>query len=548
MKINRFKRYIFNGLLLSCVALIMRAVSVSFNVYVSSKIGSESMGLLTLTGGIYGFAITFATSGINIAVVNRVSACLPYENSDNFDIRSNECVKRIMKNALFYCLSFSVTASVVLFISSENIGRYLLNDIRTVPSLRLMSFSLVPISISSMLNGYFCAVRRVYKNVIVQFCEQGAKIFVVTFLLLTIAPYGIEYACIAVVAGGALSEGVCVVISAILYFFDRKIHCRKIHKNRLDVSKKGCFFVVNDAKREIKDEETKIIPIALPLGVSAYVRSALVTIEHLCIPWGLKKSGLNSSMALSSYGVLQGMVIPILLFPSCVLGSFSSLLVPELSSSLAQGDNARIRRIVSRVFSTSLIFAVGVSGIFIAYSYEIGAFLYGNNEAGEYIKLLAPLIPLMYLDNSVDCMLKGLGKQVYSMRVNIIDSLISVILIVLLLPIYGIKGYVAVIFITELINTSFSILKLISITDIKTPIFKWVVIPLICIIGATFVSRLMFNFTIVDDKATTVLQIILTSIIYLSIYLCIKNSLKVRLFSVFVGECVCNYQILFLEL
>lgn len=546
MKINRFKRYIFNGLLLSCVALIMRAVSVSFNVYVSSKIGSESMGLLTLTGGIYGFAITFATSGINIAVVNRVSACLPYENSDYFDLRSNECVKRIMKNALFYCLSFSVTASVVLFISSENIGRYLLNDIRTVPSLRLMSFSLVPISISSMLNGYFCAVRRVYKNVIVQFCEQGAKIFVVTFLLLTIAHYGIEYACIAVVAGGALSEGVCVVISAILYFFDRKIHCRKIHKNRLDVSKKGCFFVKNDVKREIKDEETKIIPIALPLGVSAYVRSALVTIEHLCIPWGLKKSGLNSSMALSSYGVLQGMVIPILLFPSCVLGSFSSLLVPELSSSLAQGDSARIRRIVSRVFSTSLIFAVGVSGIFIAYSYEIGTFLYGSNEAGEYIKLLAPLIPLMYLDNSVDCMLKGLGKQVYSMRVNIIDSLISVILIIVLLPIYGIKGYVAVIFITELINTSFSILKLISITDIKTPIFKWVVIPLICIIGATFVSRLIFNFTIVDDKATTVLQIVLTFIMYLSIYLCIKNSLKARLFlwgnvSVITKYCSLNY-------
>ena len=537
MKINRFKRYIFNGLLLSCVALIMRAVSVSFNVYVSSKIGSESMGLLTLTGGIYGFAITFATSGINIAVVNRVSACLPYENSDYFDLRSNECVKRIMKNALFYCLSFSVTASVVLFISSENIGRYLLNDIRTVPSLRLMSFSLVPISISSMLNGYFCAVRRVYKNVIVQFCEQGAKIFVVTFLLLTIAHYGIEYACIAVVAGGALSEGVCVVISAILYFFDRKIHCRKIHKNRLDVSKKGCFFVKKDVKREIKDEETKIIPIALPLGVSAYVRSALVTIEHLCIPWGLKKSGLNSSMALSSYGVLQGMVIPILLFPSCVLSSFSSLLVPELSSSLAQGDNARIRRIVSKVFSTSLIFAVGVSGIFIAYSYEIGAFLYGNNEAGEYIKLLAPLIPLMYLDNSVDCMLKGLGKQVYSMRVNIIDSLISVILIIVLLPIYGIKGYVAVIFITELINTSFSILKLISITDIKTPIFKWVVIPLICIIGATFVSRLMFNFTIVDDKATTVLQIVLTSIIYLSIYLCIRKQPKSKaVFSFLLGN------------
>lgn len=494
----------------------MRTVSVSFNVYVSSKIGGEAMGLLTLTGGIYGFAITFATSGINIAVVNRVSACLPYDG-DYFDIKSNEKVKKIMKNALFYCLIFSITASVVLFISSKNIGRYLLGDIRTVPSLKLMSFSLVPISISSMLNGYFCAVRRVYKNVIVQFCEQGAKIFVVTFLLLTIAPYGIEYACVAVVAGGALSEGVCVIISLILYSFDRKIHSRKNTEKAINVSKKGCFFA-GERIGNI-DKSTSIIPIALPVGISAYIRSALLTVEHLCIPWGLKRSGLDTSNALTSYGILQGMVFPVLLFPSCVLSSFSSLLVPELSSSLANNDNKRIKRIVSKVFSTSLLFSICVSGIFIAYSYEIGVFLYGNNEASEYIRLLAPLIPLMYLDGSVDSMLKGLGQQVYSMRVNIFDSLLSVILIVTLLPFYGIKGYVAVIFITELINTSFSILKLINVTSIKTPVVKWVVLPLICIVGATFVARLFFNFNIIDEKITTVIEIVLTSIIYLMIYI-----------------------------
>ena len=501
----------------------MRTVAVSFNVYVSSKIGSEGMGLLTLTAGIYGFAITFATSGINMAVVRLVSACLPYDYTSKFDKRSDMCVKRIMKNALFYCLAFSVTASIILFISSENIGKYLLGDTRVVPSLRLMSFSLVPISISSALNGYFCAVRRVYKNVIVQFCEQGAKIGVVTALLITIAPNGLEYACIAVVAGGALSEGVCVIVSAILYFFDRRLHKGKKSKNTEDVFKKGCFLVGCKRSLEIKSEETKVIPIALPVGISAYVRSALSTIEHLAIPWGLKQSGLNASHSLSSYGVLHGMVFPILLFPSAVLGAFSSLLVPELSSSMAQNDTKRIKRIVSRVFNMSLIFAMGVSGIFICFSYEIGAFIYGNYEAGEYIRLLAPLIPLMYLDGSVDAMLKGLGEQVYSMRVNILDSLISVILIITLLPIFGIKGYVAVIFITELINTSFSILKLLNITKIKTPIFKWVIVPLICVVCATIISRLLFSFILIEGKALIIIQILTTSIIYILIYTILIN-------------------------
>ena len=385
-----------------------------------------------------------------------------------------------------------------------------------------MSFSLIPISISSALNGYFCAVRRVYKNVIVQFCEQGAKIAVVSLLLLTIAPAGLEYACIAVVAGGALSEGVCVIVSAILYFFDRRLHCRKEQRQEKNPYKKGCFFVEGRRNLEIKDEETKIVPIALPIGVSAYIRSALSTIEHLCIPWGLKKYGLDSAKSISSYGILHGMVVPVLLFPSCVLFAFSSLLVPELSSSMASGDYNRIKRVVSKVFSLSLLFSIGVSGIFICYSYEIGVFLYGSYEAGEYIRLLAPLIPLMYLDGSVDAMLKGLGEQIYSMRINIFDSLLSVILIVTLLPIYGIYGYVIVIFITELFNASFSILRLINVTKIKAPIFMWVGVPLICVVCATVVSRLIFNLISIEGKTLTIIQIVATSLLYLTIYIILK--------------------------
>ncbi len=523
IKINNLKRYLLNGLLLSCVALVMRTVSVSFNIYISSKIGAEAMGLLTLTGGIYGFAITVATSGINMAVVRLVSSALP-SNSTSFDKKTNSCVKKIMKNALCYCLLFSISASVILFISAENIGKYLLDDIRTVSSLKLMAFSLAPISISSAINGYFYAVRRVYKNVISQLFEQGVKISVVSFLLIVIAPYGLEYACIAVVAGGALSEGASVVISIILYLFDRKLHCRKSKKITSTVSNFGSFSISNSPVCD-----TRIIPIALPVAISAYVRSLLVTIEHLAIPWGLKRHGADSASALSSYGILHGMVIPVLLFPSAVLNAFSSLLVPELSSAYAKGDTEKIKRIVSRVFSLTLFFSIGVSGILICYSSEIGYFIYGNNESSLYIKLLAPLVPLMYLDGAVDSMLKGLNEQLYTMRVNITDSLLSVILIVILLPLLGINGYVAVIFITELINTSFSILRLINLTKIKTPIIDWVTMPILAIVSSTVLARPLFNISLfrrLSSKSLTFFEIFLTALIYLLFTHIIRKIIK----------------------
>ncbi|MBO5312353.1 MAG: oligosaccharide flippase family protein [Clostridia bacterium] len=495
----------------------MRTVSVSFNAYISSKIGAEGMGLISLCSSVYGFALTLATSGINLAVVRLVSRALPYESDSYFDKRADGRVHKTMKNALLYCLFFSALASLGLFFGADAISLRLLNERRTVSSLKLLSLTLCPISISSALNGYFCAVRRVYKNVITQILEQGVKIFTVSSLLVLIAPLGVEFACMAVVAGGALSESASLVCSAVLYFFDRKMH-RRIEKREASNSKgtKISFF-----KQEAM-QDSSILKIALPVALSAYLRSALLTIEHLAIPWGLKKSGASATSALSSYGVMHGMVFPLLLFPSAVLGAFSSLLIPELSSAQEQGDYARIRSIVSRVFCFSLLFSVGVSGIFVCFSSELGQLIYKNDEASEFIRLLSPLIPLMYLDGAVDSMLKGLGEQLYTMRVNIIDSLLSVVLVLLLLPRMGIYGYVTVIFLMELLNTALSIIRLLNITGVKAMVVKWVAKPLLCVILSTVITRLLFvsdrvytlAVGLTGDGAVSIVQIVLSVILY----------------------------------
>lgn len=518
----------------------MRGVAVSFNVFVTSRVGAEGMGLLNLTQSVYGFAITLATSGINLAVVRLVSGALPYGNEGYFDKKADRRVRKIMVSALFYCLFFSLLSSVLLYCGAEVIGTHALGDRRTVSSLKILAFTLTPISLSSALNGYFNAVRRVYKSVVVQICEQGAKITVVSALLVLIAPRGLEYACVAVVAGGAVSEAVCVIISATLYFFDRRIHKNQkfmIKSNgNTDTSPdfsyakattKGCFFAFTTRDEKPRDErstaKSTVLSIALPVAVSAYVRSALLTIEHLAIPWGLKRSGASASEALASYGVLHGMVFPILLFPSAVLSSFSSLLIPELSAAQEQGDRGRIESIVSSVFTYALIFGIGVSGIFVCYASELGVYIYKSKEAAEFIRLLAPLIPLMYLDTAVDSMLKGLGEQLYTMRVNIADAFISVLLVITLLPGMGIHGYVIVIFIMELFNTSLSIIKLLNITNVKTPVIRWVFKPLLCVILSTASAKLLFTLDSVynplgrvfNQRAIFFVEISLCALLYL---------------------------------
>lgn len=453
------------------------------------------MGLISLCSGVYGFAITFACSGINLAVTRLVSADIEKSGGRTFPI---------MRSAVFYCLIFSLTASVLLFALAEPIGTYLLGDQRVIPSIKLFSFSLCPISISSALNGYFCASRRVYKNVISQFLEQGVRISLVSYLVLIFSPRGLDWACVAVIGGGVISEFVSVGVSFILYLFDKREH-------------------TDETQNYTANEFKSISTIAIPVAISAYVRSALTTAEHLAIPWGLRRCGLDYGSSIASYGILHGMVIPLILFPSAVLNAFSSLLIPELSGANEIGNGRRIRYIVSRVFALSLLFSVGISGVFVSFSYEIGYYLYGSYDAGEYIRLLSPLIPLMYLDGAVDAMLKGLGEQLYCMRVNITDSVVSVLLIILVLPRFGITGYVAIIFITELLNTSLSIIKLIDITSIKTPITKWIFKPLASIVLATLTVRLLVDkgvllsiFGIVPyGKSFVFIEIFLSAALYL---------------------------------
>lgn len=411
-----------------------------------------------------GFAVTFATSGVNLAATRLTAEAIGHG--------SDIAVRQAMCRCIVYSLCFGIIGTIGLLLLAKPIALGLLADARCITPLRLYSVSLPCISLSSAMSGYFTAQRRVVKSAAAQFFEQFVKIMVTIHTVGFLAPKGVEYACIAVILGSMIAEISSFVFSFIMY-------CVDLHKH---VSCLG----VADTK-----VTRKMFDIALPIALTTYVRSGLVTVEHLLIPWGLKRSGNSSERALSSYGVLHGMVLPIILFPQAVLTAFAGLLVPEISECMARGENARIEHIANRVIQSTIAFSVGVAGIMLCYSSLLGRAIYQSDEASAFIRVLAPLIPVMYLDHVVDGMLKGLGEQLYSMRVNLVDAAMSVILVWQLVPRLGIYGYVLIVFIMELINASLSISRLLTRTVIHIELGKWLFKPLLCIIGATSVTGIM---------------------------------------------------------
>ncbi len=460
------RRFIMNGIIMSITSVLLRAVGVAFNAFISRKLGADGMGLFTLIMSVYGLSVTLASSGINLASTRMCAEAMG---------RGNGCeVRAALKRCMAYAAVCGICACSLLLFGADYIADAWLGDARCTPSLRMLALSLPFIAASNVLHGYFTAVRRAVKSAACQVFEQFVRIFATVFALLYIVPDGIEYACMAIVGGGALAESVSFLMALVLYIFDgRKMTVGKCPKS--------------DGKRLTRT----LFGITVPVAAAAYVRSALSTLEHMLIPRGLKKNPATADTALADYGILCGMVLPIIMFPTAFLYSFTGLLIPEFAEAHACSDSARIKRMVSRSLGLTLIFSLGCAVIMTALSDELGLLIYNNADAGKYIFIMAPLIPIMYLDHAVDAMLKGLNEQLYCMKVNILDAALCTLLVWLLCPRIGIYGYVVTVYLAEIMNVSFSLGKLIRVTKFEADVVNLFVKPLLCSVGTASIVQVL---------------------------------------------------------
>lgn len=455
-----------NMLLLTATSLAIRTIGVSFQVYLSNRIGSAGIGLYQLIMSVFGFAVTFSVSGIRLATTRLVA--------EELGKGSHGGAKKSVRCCMLHAAFFGGCAAVLLFSFAEFIAEKWLGDLRTVLCLRLLALSLPLIALTSVMNGYFTAVRRVVKCAGVQIIEQFLRIAVTAACLTCLMPSGLEYACAAIVIGADISELSSFTLLFVMFIFDRR---------RYKNNGKPPAGIVK-----------RMLNISLPVALSSYVRSGLSTVEHLLVPVGLRKAGATADAALTAYGTIHGMVLPVIMFPCALLDVLADLLIPEMAECQARGHTTRLNYMITRVFQMGMLFSVGVMGVMLCFADELGLAIYRTSEAAYYIRIFAPLVVVMYMDALVDGMLKGLGAQLSSMRYNIIDALVGVIMVSTLIPRLAVNGYILTIVVTEFLNFCLSLRKLMSIADFRVSLFHAAVKPALCIISAAAVCNLIFRF------------------------------------------------------
>lgn len=421
--------------LLALANFAIRGVSMAFQVYLTDAVGAAGLGLLQLILTVNGFALTLGTSGIRVAAM--------YLSAEEYGLGRPQGIRQAMMLCLGAGLILSTIVGLGLAAAAELLATNWVKDLRATDSLRLLGLTLPLTCISAILGGYFTACGKVGRLVAVEILDRLLSVFLTVGLLRTGINGDLSHSCVSIIGGSALACTLTVSILLVMMVLD--------------------FRGLPPSSQSL-DMGRRLRQFCVPVALNDYLRSGLGTLEQFLIPYGLTRCGGSRSNALADYGTIHGMVFPVMMFPVTVLLAVADLLVPRLARCRARQDANGTADLVARSLRYSTLFAASIGGLLYILSDGLGMLLYDSPQACRYLRLFAPLVPILYLDCIVDGIHKGLGEQIYCVRVNTLTNLMDVILLFLLLPRFGIGGYYITYTVTHVINFWLSFHRLLTLT------------------------------------------------------------------------------------
>jgi len=490
---------IIGTLILTVATTLTRIVGFAFRIYLANVLGAEGIGLYQLILSFYMLMITLSTSGIRIAVSKLISEELALHNYSN--------AKNVLHQSIILSLFTGFIAAILMYYFSNYVGVNILNDERTVLSLMYLVPSLPLIAVSSCYKGYFYAVGKVAKPASAQVLEQVIRVFVIFSIMNLYLPKGLGYGCAAVSIGMTIEEIFSLIYIWVLYIFEKKPFNNK-NKTKPD----NMIF--------------KILGISIPLSATAYMNSILRMVENILIPSQLILYGTSTVAAMSLYGMIKGMVLPLLFFPSSFLTSLASILIPSVAGDNAIANEKKVTYTLSKVLHFTALSGILVVSIFICFPNEIGMAVYNDTQVGAMLKIISFVCPFMYLNMVVSSMLHALGEQVAQFKINILESILKISIIYFLIPIYGFNAYLFALFITTLLNTLLYLLRLLQISCIVFDVSNWIFKPIAAAVLSSLASRILFALFLTFNNSKILILIsciMILSLLYLIFLILFKS-------------------------
>lgn len=384
-------KFIKSTIILLIGGFITKILGMMIRIITSRLLGTEGIGIYMLLTPTFSLFIAIAQLGFPVAISKLVAE----ETKNN-------------KNLVFSIIPISILINTIIlfiiFISGNFISNTLLHEPRTKLAILCIGFVLPFISISSIIRGYFFGKEKMFPHVLSNVLEDIVRMIILTLGIPIFIKKGIEFAVAFLVLSNIISELTSILI---LFFFLPKNF--KMHKKD---------FVPN--KQNLND----IFSISIPTTGSRLIGNIGYFFEPIILTSTLLLAGYDNNFIVTEYGIISGYVIPLLLLPSFFTMAISQALIPIISKATSHRNYKYAKDKLRQAIFFSLLIGIPMTLLFEFIPEIPLKLIYNTNEGINYIRILAPICLLHYIQAPLSSTLQAMGKAKDALK----GTLIGIIL------------------------------------------------------------------------------------------------------------------------
>lgn len=458
---------VYGTLLLTFSGLFGQIVGFFYRIALSRMIGAELMGLYQLIMPVYSVLSAVTAVGLTMAV-----STLSARYGARGELSAVGQVRRTCLG-IFFCLLAPLALVTAVF--SDPISVYVLGDARTRTGLVLLLPCLLLTGIENLQKHSFFGMGRVKPPAIAEMAEQVIRAAAVLGLLGLLLPQNDENTVGIIVLGMC----VCEVFSATALTILFKLHLGTREPGRLHP----------------KSLRREIFQIAVPVGGTALLGNLMGSANAILIPQRLVHGGATVAEAMSAFGVINGMTLPMLLMPSAFIGALGLVLVPRLAQTVALGQAGEARAQLGRVMAATSVLILPCMALLVVIGPELGTILFQDPRAGGYILPLAVGVVFSCYQAVLSSALNGLGRQRAAARNMLLSDGVQLGFTYCLVgdPRIGLGGYVTGLWVSSLLGAALNWRDIRRATGLRGRMFSWVVAPGLASVLMGLCCRLLFQ-------------------------------------------------------
>ena len=462
------------------------------NVIISNKIGTASVGVMTLITSLFSFIMVLANGNIFISTSRFVSEEIGSGNRN---------VSKIMRLSMGFSFTLSTAFSAVSFALAKVISAYSGGAEELALSVRIIALSLPPAALGSCIKGYFNGNRNVKipcMGDIIEFSAKWVSLMLGTVFLLDRGVSVYLMISVSILIGEAVSCIYFVINYSAAY---REFSALPIGKPRIE-------------------KVTAYLKFSLPIVASGYVQMIMSSLNEALVPIALLKYNSSTDRAMSEYGMFEAMIMPAVFFPSVILTSLSSIMIPEIAGASSAGNISRVRSLITKTFDRAFKYSFFIAGMLLMTGRGIGAILCPSDTlVSETLVKMFPVVPFIYLEIVLGGIIKGLGRQNFSTLNSLCEYIIRILCVVIFVRLYGFAGVLISYYASNIYSNIVRIFFVCKVTEVRFSAVDFLVKPfMMCFFCCQISSAATKLFSFSSVLFETVIYLCTAAISFIILY------------------------------